>query len=77
MDPMVAWETKNGEEWVLRLLYYLRIYGNNLICYPGDAGTNTASLELIKLMLNSVIWQCRAQTLIPSVDGVEAIVGNK
>jgi len=28
MDPMVAWETKNGEEWVLRLLYYLRIYGN-------------------------------------------------
>jgi hypothetical protein len=28
MDPMVAWETKDGEEWVLRLLYYLRIYGN-------------------------------------------------
>ena len=29
--------------------------GVNLICYPGDSGTNTASLELIKLMLNSVI----------------------
>ncbi len=29
--------------------------GGNLICYPGDAGTNTALLELIKLMLNSVI----------------------
>jgi hypothetical protein len=29
--------------------------GGNLICYPGNAGTNTASLELIKLMLNSVI----------------------
>jgi len=29
--------------------------GGNLIRYPGDAGTNTASLELIKLMLNSVI----------------------
>jgi hypothetical protein len=29
--------------------------GGNLICYPGDAGTNTASLELIKLLLNSVI----------------------
>jgi hypothetical protein len=29
--------------------------GGNLICYPGDSGTNTASLELIKLMLNSVI----------------------
>jgi hypothetical protein len=29
--------------------------GGNLICYPGNAGTNTALLELIKLMLNSVI----------------------
>jgi hypothetical protein len=29
--------------------------GGNLIFYPGNAGTNTASLELIKLMLNSVI----------------------
>jgi len=29
--------------------------GGNLICYPGNAVTNTASLELIKLMLNSVI----------------------
>jgi hypothetical protein len=29
--------------------------GGNLICYPGNAGTNTASLELIKLILNSVI----------------------
>jgi len=29
--------------------------GGNLICYPGDAGTNTTSLELIKLMLKSVI----------------------
>ena len=29
--------------------------GGNLICYPSNAGINTASLELIKLMLNSVI----------------------
>jgi hypothetical protein len=29
--------------------------GGNLIFYPGDTGTNTALLELIKLMLNSVI----------------------
>ncbi len=29
--------------------------GANLIFYPGDAGTNTALLELIKLTLNSVI----------------------
>ncbi len=25
------------------------------ICYPGDVGTNTASLELFKLLLNSVL----------------------
>jgi hypothetical protein len=25
------------------------------ICFPGDVGTNTASLELVKLLLNSVI----------------------
>ncbi len=29
--------------------------GENSIFYPGNAGTNTALLELIKLMLNSVI----------------------
>ncbi len=29
--------------------------GGNLICYPDNSGTNTASLELIKLMLNNVI----------------------
>ncbi len=29
--------------------------GGNLIFYPGDSGNNTALLELIKLMLNSVI----------------------
>jgi hypothetical protein len=32
--------------------------GGNCICYPGDVGTNTASLELLKLLLNSVIsWK--------------------
>ena len=25
------------------------------VCYPGDVGTNTASLELLKLMINSVL----------------------
>ena len=35
--------------------------GGNLICYPGEAGTNTASLELIKLMLNSVISRTGAR----------------
>jgi hypothetical protein len=27
----------------------------NRICYPGNVGTNTASLELLKLLLNSVL----------------------
>ena len=27
----------------------------NLICYPGDVGTPTASLELSKLLINSVL----------------------
>jgi hypothetical protein len=43
---------------------YTRItVGGNLIIYPGSAGTNTASLELIKLMLNSVISRKGAQFL--------------
>ncbi len=29
--------------------------GGNKICYPGDVGTNTAPLELVKLLLNSVL----------------------
>ena len=29
--------------------------GGNIIFYPGDVGTNTVSLELIKILLNSVL----------------------
>ena len=29
--------------------------GGNRICYPGDVATKTASLELVKLMLNSML----------------------
>ncbi len=29
--------------------------GGNKICYPGNVGTNTALLELVKLLLNSVL----------------------
>ena len=29
--------------------------GGNIIFYPGDVGTNTASLELIKILLNSML----------------------
>ena len=32
----------------------IKICGTNL-CYPGDVGTNTASLKLFKLMINSVL----------------------
>jgi hypothetical protein len=31
--------------------------GGNRICYPGDVGTNIMSLELLKLLLNSVLSQ--------------------
>ncbi len=31
--------------------------GGNRICYPGNVSTNTASLELLKLLLNSVLSQ--------------------
>ena len=27
----------------------------NCICHPGDTGTNTASLKLVKLVINSVL----------------------
>jgi hypothetical protein len=29
--------------------------GSNCICFPGDVGTNTASLKLVKLLLNRVL----------------------
>jgi hypothetical protein len=32
----------------------ITIRGNH-ICFPGDVGTNTVSLELFKLLLNSVL----------------------
>ena len=32
----------------------ITICGTN-VCYPGDVGTNTASLKLFKLMINSVL----------------------
>ena len=29
--------------------------GGNRICYPGDVGTKTASLDLVKFVVNSVL----------------------
>ncbi len=42
--------------------------GGNLIFYPGNAGTNTALLELIKLMLNSVISRKGARFLTININ---------
>ena len=33
----------------------LIIIGGNRICYPGDIGTNTASLDLVKIFINSFL----------------------
>jgi hypothetical protein len=40
--------------------------GDNQICYPGDMDTNTALLELAKLLLNSVL--CRKGARFSSID---------
>jgi hypothetical protein len=36
--------------------------GGNRICYPGDTGTKTGSLELVKLMLNDVLSTPQARS---------------
>ena len=44
---------------------------NNLginVCYLGDVGTNTASLELIKLMINSVLSRAGAKYVCFDID---------
>ena len=38
----------------------ITICGTN-VCYPGDVGTNTASLELFNLMINSVLSRSGAK----------------
>ena len=38
----------------------IKIRGTN-VCNPGDVGTNTASLELFKLMINSILSQAGAK----------------
>ena len=42
---------------IFRACHYrtrITVWGTN-VCYPGDVGTNTASLELFKLMINSIL----------------------
>jgi hypothetical protein len=48
----VVCEIREGKDYENRTRITV---GGNLICYPGNSGTNTALLELIKLMINSVI----------------------
>ena len=38
----------------------ITICGTN-VCYPGDVGTNTASLEIFKLMINSILSRAGAK----------------
>ena len=38
----------------------ITICGTN-VCYPGDVGTDTASLELFKLMINTVLSSAGAK----------------
>ena len=38
----------------------ITICGTNF-CYPGDVGTNTASLELFKLIINSILSRTGAK----------------
>ena len=35
--------------------------GGNRIFYPGDVGTPTGSLELVKLIINSILSRCHAR----------------
>ena len=43
------------------------IYGTN-VCYPGDVGTNTTSLELFKIMINSILSRVGAKYVYFDID---------
>ena len=45
----------------------ITICGTN-VCYPGDVGTNTASLELFKLIINSVLSRSGARYVCFGID---------
>ena len=38
------------------------------VCYPGNVGTNTASLELFKLMINSILSSAGAKYVCFDID---------
>ncbi len=49
---MVVCEVRSDKDDLDRTRIFI---GGNRICFPGDVGTNTALLELVKLLLNSVL----------------------
>ena len=49
---MVVCEVQPDKDDPDRILITIK---GNRVCYPGDVSTNTASLELFKLLLNSVL----------------------
>ena len=54
----VVFEVRPGKKYLNRKR--ITICGTN-VCYPGDVGTNTASLEIFKLMINSVLSRAGAK----------------
>ena len=54
----VLCELRPGKKYPDRTI--ITICGTN-VCYPGDVGTNAASLELFKLIINSIISRTGAK----------------
>ena len=48
----VVWEYRAQKEYHNQTRITI---GENQICYPGDVGTPTGSLELVKLVINSIL----------------------
>ena len=54
----------------------ITICGTN-VCYPGDVGTNTYSLELFKLIINSVLSRAGAKYVCFEIDNTLLIISLK
>ena len=61
----VVCEVRPGKEDMNRTI--ITICGTN-VCYPGYVGTNTASLELFKLIINSVLSRVGAKYLCFNIE---------
>ena len=47
----------------------ITICGTN-VCYPGDVGNNTASIERFKLIINSILSQSGAKNVCFDIENV-------